>query len=1078
MATELTDFFEISIQKRTKRMKITDILLATTAVTGLASLTACGHEEGDARAWYAQWAAPGRQSQPWTFWYWMYGCVSDSGIEADLAAMKTAGIDGFYLMPIKSPADDRSGAVDKFCKTTGLPTSEQLSDEWWKRIATTTRVADSLGLQMGIHFSDGFALGGGPWITAEESMQKVVWRDTVIDIDTDEERSIELGVPVHEEDYYSDIAVFAYPARFTAEQVPRCDTEFPLKSKEPVSVTFRYDSVFTLRRVGIETGGNNYQAHRWTIEASADGETFIPVDTLTPARQGWQNTDAQATYAVRPSAGVAFRFTWTPEGSHPGSEEMDAAKWSPTLKVKAIHLGEEPVVDGYEGKSGLVWRISERRGRHAETDATPRSEIVRLSTSGEGLDRDSGLRVNLRRGKWHVLRMGHTSTGHRNATGGGGRGLECDKFSPQAINKQFDGWFGEIARHVGAEYVGEGKVLTRLHIDSWECGSQNWSETFAQEFRQRRGYELTEWLPLMAGVMIESEAQSDAVLHDVRQTIAELVHDIFYAEVRRLADERGLKISAECVCPTMVSDGMLHYNMVDYPMGEYWLGSPTHDKPNDMQDAISGAHIYGKKIIQAEGCTEVRGTWDETPASLKPLIDRSFCMGINSTVFHVNTHNPWMNRKPGMTLDGIGTFFQRDNTWWAEMGAFTAYIARCQALLQMGEPVVDLAVFAGDEVPRRALLPEKLVAVLPGLMGDSLVRREKERMANIGVPLEVSPVGVRHTANMTKADIFTNPLHGYKYDTFNPDILAGLRIDDDGAAMTGYGMKYRALITTTTSDARRMPQGARTITTPWTEPTLEKLGIRPDAILPEGVDFAHRQTEDADIYFIANLTDGRKTFPLNLRSRRAHTYLADAVTGRIELATCDITLEAYGSVFVVTTNDAAPQTLLADRDIATKRPADLALDLGPEWQIWFKENGAMLTQRNDTLQSWTENTDPRLRYYSGHAIYRTSIELTDTLSSAWIELPEVRDIATVIINDKVCGTAWTSPYRVDISEAICKGTNDIAIIVVNTWANALMGNDRGTPPYPGIWTNARYRREGEEPLPAGLIGTVRLEGWR
>ena len=55
-------------------------------------------------------------------------------------------------------------------------------------------------------------------------------------------------------------------------------------------------------------------------------------------------------------------------------------------------------------------------------------------------------------------------------------------------------------------------------------------------------------------------------------------------------------------------------------MGEFWLNSPTHDKPNDMLDAISGAHIYGKNIIQAEGFTEVRGTWDEYPGIVESLV--------------------------------------------------------------------------------------------------------------------------------------------------------------------------------------------------------------------------------------------------------------------------------------------------------------------------------------------------------------------------------------------------------------------------------------------------------------------------
>src|SRR5574344_644702 len=135
-----------------------------------------------------------------------------------------------------------------------------------------------------------------------------------------------------------------------------------------------------------------------------------------------------------------------------------------------------------------------------------------------------------------------------------------------------------------------------------------------------------------------------------------------------------MKFSSESVAPTMISDGLTHYRYVDFPMGEFWLNSPTHDKPNDMLDAISGAHVYGKTIVQAEGFTEIRGVWNETPAMIKPLLDRNLALGMNRLFFHVNTHNPWMDRCPGMTLDGIGLFFQRDNTWYNEANALVDYI--------------------------------------------------------------------------------------------------------------------------------------------------------------------------------------------------------------------------------------------------------------------------------------------------------------------------------------------------------------------------------------------------------------------
>ena len=115
---------------------------------------------------------------------------------------------------------------------------------------------------------------------------------------------------------------------------------------------------------------------------------------------------------------------------------MDAAKWKPNLKIGGLNLGSEPVIDGYEGKSGAVWRVSkyfpvddkECVDPSKVIDLTPR--LRRPSTT------DAPLAFSLPKGKWHLVRIGHTSTGHTNATGGGGRGLECDKFSAAAVDKQ------------------------------------------------------------------------------------------------------------------------------------------------------------------------------------------------------------------------------------------------------------------------------------------------------------------------------------------------------------------------------------------------------------------------------------------------------------------------------------------------------------------------------------------------------------------------------------------------------------------------------------------------------------------
>ena len=1016
--------------------------------------------------WYKRFISPSKEAAPWTFWYWMFGCVTDEGVRLDLNAMHDAGIKGCYLMPIKDVSD---GPQYK-------GTARQLSPEWWKRINTAFNTADSLGLQIGIHFSDGFALGGGPWITPEESMQRIVWSDTIVD---GGQQEITLPRPDHKHGYYEDIATFAYPADYADDRKPESSVEFPFRSSEPCDIIMSYDEPFTLRSVEVITGGNNYQAHRYKLYASDDGVNYRFIREISPARQGWQNTDAYATYAIPATTARFFKFHWTPEGSDPGSEDMDAAKWKPNLKVANLVLGSEPVIDGYEGKSGKVWRVS-KYFPIADNECVPKDKIINLTgklISSDFLDKP--FTINLPKGRWHILRIGHTTTGHINATGGGGRGLECDKFSRTAIKKQFDNWFANIYRHIPQDIAK--RVLTRIHVDSWECGSQNWSDNFADEFRRRRGYDLMQWLPLYAGVPIETSEKSEKVLRDIRQTIAELINDIFFDEVATLGKQYGCKLSAECVAPTMVSDGLLHYQHADYPMGEFWLNSPTHDKLNDMLDAVSGAHIYGKDIIQAEGFTEVRGTWDEDLALLKPLLDKNYCTGINAIVFHVNTHNPWTDRAPGMTLDGIGTFLQRDNTWWREMPAFTSYISRCQSLLQYGKPVIDLAVYTGDETPRRSILPERLITSLPGLFSEKTIKREQERLANVGQPLEVSPVKVTHTANMTKAEHWVNPLQGYRYDSFNHDVLGKSQVKN-GKLVTPNGMEYSALVI---PQARKMnPEriitcwntidsiaswGVPVIKEVWKEADLTSLGIKKDIEIPEGIDYTHRAAKDADIYFLSNQTGGSITFSPGFRAERAYKYLADAVTGKIYKAAESITLPVGGSIFYILSDGKVPGAI---EEIKAQSTTVATLD-NCQWTIKYEKTGRQT--KTSELTDWSKSDINDIKYYSGHADYTTTFRLKrKPKGDIMLDLGNVADIATVYVNGKKCGTAWTAPYAVDITKAVKRGRNTLKIVVVNTWANALQGNDLGTPPFEGIWTNGKYRRAEKELLPAGLLGPVKI----
>ena len=1081
------------------------------ALSLLAWTAVCPADAQQTRSLREQFQNPSDEAKPWTFWYWMYGVVSKEGITADLEAMKHAGLGGTYLMPIKG--------IHEGAQYDGK--AQQLTPEWWEMVRFSMEEADRLGLKLGMHICDGFALAGGPWITPKESMQKVVWSDTIVD--GGKLNALRLPQPEAYENYYEDIALFALPVEDAADEMPakitcvnlatannvksaqtvNMDAAGVIRSSYPCYIQYEYKQAFTCRNIEIVLNGNNYQEHRLKVMASDDGVNYRFVKQLVPARQGWQNTDENSTHSIPATTARYFRFYWTPEGSEPGSEDMDAAKWKPNLKIKQLRLHQEARLNQWEGKAGLVWRVAEstREEEIGKEDCYSLSQVINLTEQYKNApashSKEKTITAVLPKGKWKLLRMGHTATGHTNATGGGGKGLECDKFNPRTVRKQFDNWFAQAFVKTHPEVAR--RVLKYMHVDSWECGSQNWSDSFAKEFRTRRGYDLLPYLPLLAGIPMESAGRSEEILRDVRTTIAELVVDVFYQVLSDCAKEYDCQFSAECVAPTMVSDGLLHYQKVDLPMGEFWLNSPTHDKPNDMLDAISGAHIYGKNIIQAEGFTEVRGTWDEYPAMLKALLDRNYALGINRLFYHVYVHNPWLDRQPGMTLDGIGLFFQRNQTWWDKGAkAFSEYATRCQSLLQYGHPVTDIAVFTGEEIPRRSVLPERLVSSLPGLFGTERIESERIRLANEGQPLRVRPVGVTHSANMADPEKWVNPLRGYAYDSFNKDALLRLAKAENGRMKLAEGMGYKVVVLPLSRPMNPEPvlspavrkkmdelkaAGVIVPALPYTEEDFSAYGLERDMIVPEDVAWMHRSGELGDIYFVANQREETRTFTASMRINGRKPECWNPVTGEMNThpsyrihdnrTEVTLTLAPNESVFIVfPTEEAADK----ERTSTDKRePLNRTLET-EEYTVTFLATGKTVVRKD--LFDWSKEEDEQIRYYSGTAVYKATFRWKDKLKKGqpvYLNLGKVCNLATVRVNGIDCGTVWTAPYRADITSALKKGTNELEIEVTNTWANALKGVDEGKAPYDGIWTNAKYRKQEDTLLPAGLLGILTIE---
>ncbi|WP_293901437.1 glycosyl hydrolase [Sphingobacterium sp. UBA5670] len=737
------------------------------------------------------------RAKPWVFWYFMHASYSKEGITADLKAMAENKIAGAYLAPIKGKTNPP--LFD--------PPTETLTPAWWDMFKYIVREAKKYGVKIALLPNDGFATAGGPWISPEKSMQKVVYADTIIDSKGKRLGNIQLPQPQAQQGYYEDIALFAMPLTHSprksltekvhvsssyGEDLKRLAERGNKQNFAAAAagwIQYAFEQPFPCNSLKIEWTASNYQANRLQVWASDDGLNFRKITQLESPRMGWLDWDNGVTHLIPYTKAKYFRFVYDPTGSEPGAEDLDSGKWKPSLKLNGISLFEEAQVNQIEGKTGEIWRVGKKSDPSAVAKEAVfgQQQLIRLPRP----DQAGRVDLTLPAGKWKILRLGHTSTGHKNETAGAGKGLECDKLDATTVAFQFDQWFGAAKKHVDPQLSKE--VLTVFHIDSWECGSQNWTRSFPDEFLKRRGYDLTDYLPVLAGCFVNSVEDSEAFLQDYRQTISELLQEKGYATLRQKADEYGVEFTAEATAPVMVGDGLAHFASTDRPMGEFWLRSPSHDKPADILDAISGSHIYGKQVTMSEAFTQIRAQWDEHPRLLKSLQDRNYALGINNLVYHVYVHNPWIDRKPGMTMDGIGTYFQRDQTWWKPSKEWVNYAIRSQQLLQYGVPVRDIAVFIGEEIPRRSVLPSALVDVLPGIIGDGRVHRTDSLLANVGLPLQ-KVAGVTTGANMYRPEDWVDPLSGYAYDSFNPDALWNQTRVLDGKVIFADHIAYSILV--------------------------------------------------------------------------------------------------------------------------------------------------------------------------------------------------------------------------------------------------------------------------------------------
>jgi hypothetical protein len=730
-------------------------------------------------------------------------------------------------------------------------------------------------------------------------------------------------------------------------------------------------------------------------------------------------------------------------------------------------------------------------------DAIAKNDVINLTAK---MHPDGTLDWTPPPGNWAVLRFGYSLLGITNhpATAEA-TGLEVDKMDRRYVKKYMDTYLDSYKRTVGPDLIGK-RGLHYVVNDSWEAGSQNWTDNMIAQFRKLRGYDPMPWMPVLAGRIVESSADSDRFLWDFRKTIADLIATEHYGQLETTLHEWGMGHYGESHegGRAFVADGMEVKKFNEIPMSAMWVQTPgvvreQYGYNADDRESSSVAHIYGQNLAAAESLTTCTfsSAWAWSPATLRPAADMEFINGINRFVIHESAHQPLVNKAPGMTLGPCGQWFNRNETWAEQAGPWIDYLSRTSFLLQQGHFGADLIYFYGEDSNLTAIFGDKAPDIPEGygfdyVNADALIHELSAANGRITTPggtsyrlLGLDPFSrhmslpvlraihklVENGATVAGEKPIDDPSLADDQKEFSrlSDELFG---DGSGVHHVGKGQVYAGENLGEVFKAMHM------------EPDFETTHPEADTHLL----FAHRKLTEGDVYFVDNRNDLTENVDAMFRVSGKAPELWHADTGKTEPAsfkisdgrtTVPLKLEPYGSVFVVFRKPATATS----RTVPATTEMVVANIEGP-WSVSFQpDRGALPSVSMDRLSSWSDSSDPGIRYFSGTGTYTKTIDLEPSAlkggAHLWIDLGDVKNLAEVTVNGKPLGVVWHAPYRVDATTALKPGNNEVTIKVTNAWVNRLIGDEQPNAVRITFADTKPYNANSLL-LPSGLLGPVRV----
>ena len=654
--------------------------------------------------------------------------------------------------------------------------------------------------------------------------------------------------------------------------------------------------------------------------------------------------------------------------------------------------------------------------------------------------------------------------------------------------------------------------------DSLEDYGSDWTPNLLAEFQRRRGYDL---LPLLPALIGDIGPETESVRHDWGQTLTELANEQFLQPIHAWAQQHLTLFRSQTYGypPVTLSSNRFE----DLPEGEGKATVNMWRQFSDTRWAASAGHLFNHPVISSETWTWLHSpSFRATPLDMKAEADLHFLQGINQLVGHGWPYSPEAAGQPGWRLYAAGAF-NAHNPWFPIMPDLTQYLQRVSYALRLGKPANDVAILLPnddvwasskariqqnetatslggfDETGSNVTIDESMDkflgnVVIPQILdaGFNFDFIDADAIDTVGIPNKVLILpGVDRIPPATYEKIVEFARRG-------GIVIATRRLPSkapghaNAASISARVQEVSKTLFHSQISTAHFVADERTLGASLASWLLPDFSVAPRS---RDIGFIHRHLVSGDLYFVANTSNQPHSVQARFRSVAAHAELWDPFSGGIKGLTdpnqIELHLDPYESRIIYFSDK--PLTPASTEPPVSSKSADISHD----WRVKF---GNASIQMAD-LASWTQN--PNYLFYSGLATYQKTIEMTETdlrpghsvfldfgagtrvplpdplphfNMRAYLESP-VREAAQVYVNDQLAGYVWHPPFRIEISQLLKPGLNNVRIVVANTAINALAG--AALPNY-----RLLYDRNGVEfipqdmknlePLPSGILGPLTL----